>query len=87
MMNCSEVLSALLQGAQLDVIRIYGLRIQFGFVRTDKAGEAIDLPDEAWVTITGDLSAETLIKPGIVTVRDFFERRSMMLSRTCSHYP
>jgi hypothetical protein len=51
----SEIVSALLGGAQLDTIRAYSLVMQLGFVRLS-ANDG--LPKEIWVSLSGKFSVE-----------------------------
>jgi hypothetical protein len=79
--NCSELVSNLLHGTQLDTIRIYSLIVQLGFIRTDRTSESSALPSEVWVTVSGDFCVEMSPKTESGTTRDFFEKRSLMLAR------
>jgi hypothetical protein len=70
----SEIVCSLLQGAQLDTLRIYSLVMQLGFFRPENVA---DLPAEAWVSLSGTLVNEQA-EP--VAPEDFFERRASALS-------
>jgi hypothetical protein len=79
----SEVISALLCGAQLDTIRVYSLIIQLGFFR-ENGQEA--LPNEIWVSVSGSL---VLKDPGCplqdgTVAEDFFSLRGRILRETYS---
>ena len=80
--SCSELVSSLLRGAQLDTIRIYSLIIQLGFIRTGRTREISNLLSEVWVTVSGDFCVEMLPKTEVSPARDFFDKRSLMLART-----
>lgn len=73
---CSEAISVLLLGTQLDSIRAYSLIMQLGFVRTVPAG---GLPTEVWVSISGNLITEDA---STCSTGDFFERRAQALCAT-----
>lgn len=76
----SEIVFALLRGAQLDTIRVYSLIVQLGFVRLGTA--AGDLPNEVWVILSGGLTIKE--EPSMVaesrSSQDFFGRRASVLS-------
>ena len=71
--GCSEAVSILLVGAQLDTIRAYSLIMQLGFIRS---APSQGLPAEIWVSVSGELiTGDTAACPTV----DFFERRAQAL--------
>lgn len=72
----SGVISALLYGTQLDTIRVYSLIMQLGFIRL---GAAKSLPNEIWVSLSGNLCLAGEPSIGVNPSMDFFERRAHAL--------
>ncbi|MEQ1718705.1 MAG: hypothetical protein ABL907_22420 [Hyphomicrobium sp.] len=53
----SSIINKLLSGMSLDSFRVYSAIILIGFIRSNSPG---DLPTEAWISVSGALSVESL---------------------------
>ncbi|WP_420412064.1 hypothetical protein [Roseibium sp.] len=78
--ECADIASILLNGCQLDTIRIHSLVIQLGFICV---GRSAPLPIEAWLSLSGDFAVTgSNFSLPYSSKNDFFQRRALMLGKS-----